>query len=67
MTKKKIGLLQMSKKEAQEIKSGYVWSNDPITGNICGCGCYYAGTPGGSTTERNSNANYIEGFYSPIK
>ncbi len=67
MTKKKIGLVQLNKKEALETKSGYEVLNDEKTGYVCGCGCYYEGTPGGSTTFWNKTTNLGQGLYSPIQ
>ena len=29
----------------------------------CGCGCIYAGQPGGSSVEDNKNANDLRGIY----
>jgi hypothetical protein len=29
---------------------------------VCGCACYYANTPGGSSIEANCNANYYGGL-----
>jgi len=63
--KKKFGLVQLSKKEALETKSGYEMGNDDV--HVCGCGCYYAGTPGGSSTKDNLNGNKAKGLYSPIQ
>ncbi len=34
-------------------------------GNVCGCGCCYAGTPGGSSTTDNGNANNKSNYHSP--
>lgn len=33
-------------------------------GNVCGCGCCYAGS-GGSSTEANGSANNKSNYYSP--
>lgn len=38
--------------------------NAIVGGNICGCGCLYAGQPGGSTTAANKNANFSNGYFS---
>lgn len=34
-------------------------------GASCGCACYYAGTPGGSSTVDNGIANWEGGLQSP--
>jgi natural product precursor len=34
-------------------------------GGVCGCGCNYAGQPGGSSSSSNSSANSSSGYYSP--
>ncbi|MCI1779800.1 MAG: TIGR04149 family rSAM-modified RiPP [Bacteroidales bacterium] len=34
-------------------------------GTSCGCACAYEGTPGGSNTSDNYNANNAEGKHSP--
>jgi len=61
--RKKLKLTTLSKREASKLKGGYI-----ITvhgdGHSCGCGCYYAGTPGGSSTSANSHANDAGGLYS---
>lgn len=39
--------------------------NELKGGNICGCGCCYAGQPGGSSSSANLAANAKSGYYSP--
>ena len=66
--KKKINLVQLSKKEIKSVKagmpipSGYVIECD--SEHCCGCGCYYAQS-GGSSTSANKSANYDNDLYSP--
>lgn len=33
--------------------------------NVCGCGCWYAGQPSGSSSSANLAANAKSGYYSP--
>jgi len=52
--KKESGLFSVEKREMKNIKGG----------NYCGCACQYAGTPGGSSSSDNLNANFDGNLYS---
>jgi len=64
---KNLKLNKLNEQEMNAIKGGYVWMEITVgegSGAVtrrCGCGCYYAGTPGGSSTGDNMNANYKQG------
>ncbi len=57
--KKKLKLTKLSKIE--KIKGG------SIRNEGCFCGCYWAGTPGGSSELNNYNYNWVDGLSSPPK
>jgi natural product precursor len=48
----------LNNKEMNKVRGG--GQGDP-----CCCGCNYAGTPGGSSTSANDNANTAGGLHSP--
>lgn len=37
-----------------------------VGGDTCGCGCLFAGKPGGSGTADNQNANFKGGYFSEL-
>jgi hypothetical protein len=51
----KIGNFQLTNNEKQELKGGKGDLLFPVV--RCGCSCCYEGTPGGSTTQANKDAN----------
>ena len=62
--KKKLNLTklnEMSEKELKNVKGG-VWVT--IGSPHCNCGCYWAGTPGGSSSANNDSANQTYGLSS---
>ncbi len=59
--KKKLKLTKLSKNEFKKVKGGYIITVYPD--HSCGCGCYYEGK-GGSSTSANSSANDARGLYS---
>ena len=62
----KFKLKTLEKKELNNIIAGYNDSQRHSTKDAdpCGCACKYEGTPGGSTTSDNRNANKAEGLNS---
>jgi natural product precursor len=62
---------RLNEKEMENITGGYISitvRNDK--GEVvydCGCGCYYEGKPGGSSTSDNMNANIAGSLHSPIQ
>lgn len=65
--KKKMRLTHLTKNEMADLQAGYEMLWKPGTNRLCGCGCHYEGTEGGSSTEENRNTNYGSGFWSPFE
>ncbi len=58
---KKLKLTNLSRKELEKIRGGYLVIVTPD--KCCGCGCYYANS-GGSSTNDNGDANFKGGLWS---
>jgi len=56
--KKELNLTKLNKMNEKELKN-------IKGGSTCGCSCYYAGTPGGSSSDANLYANVAGGYHSP--
>ena len=58
---------RLNEKDMNVINGGYVWGQyfDPNKKEVytCGCGCYYQGN-GGSSTSDNATANSHSGLHS---
>jgi hypothetical protein len=62
--REKIGLFKLNENAMTDVKAGVVILDGD--GHRCGCGCFYAGTPGGSSVKANMCANWEDDLYSPI-
>jgi hypothetical protein len=56
----KINMMKLSQKDLKESKAG-----DCCRTENCDCACWYAGTPGGSSTLDNCGTNAKGGLHSP--
>ena len=54
----KINRSQLNDEQMIKLKGG-----DSV--GVCGCGCCYAGQPGGSSLNANGSENANHGYYSP--
>jgi len=61
--KKKLKLTKLMKNEERKIVGGC----DVYVTHDCGCACWYAGEPGGSSCTNNGSANDAHGWHSPEK